>query len=201
MNKVWAIVLAAGKSTRMKQQKLLMPFNGKTIVETVIGKIRPVLKSNILIVLGSHYDEISRIINRLPVKSCFNKNFENGMLSSVICGYNSLPENADAALVFLGDQPQISTEVIQAVINAWKQSEKGIVIPTFNGKRGHPVLIETGYTAEINQLDPEKGLRQLMQKNADDIFEVEIEGAEILRDIDTPEDYEFEIKKEIINKK
>jgi len=195
MNKVWAIVLAAGKSTRMKQQKLLMPFNGKTIVETVIGKIRPVLKSNILVVLGSHHDEISRIINRLQVKSCFNKNFENGMLSSVICGFNSLPENADAALVFLSDQPQISTEVIQSVINAWNQSEKGIVIPTFNRKRGHPVLIETGYTAEINRLDPEKGLRQLMQKNADDIFEVETEGAEILRDIDTPEDYELEIKK------
>lgn len=195
MDKIWAIVLAAGKSTRMKQQKLLMPFNGKTIVETVIGKIRPVLKSNILVVLGSDYDEIGQKINQSQVESCFNKNFEQGMLSSVICGFNALPQKADAALVFLGDQPQISTEVILTVINAWKHSGKGIVIPAFNGKRGHPVLIETKYTAEISRLDPEKGLRQLMQKNANDTFEVEIEEPEILRDIDTPEDYEFEIKK------
>ena len=195
MNKVWAIVLAAGKSTRMKQQKLLMPFNGKTIVETVISKITPVLKPTIMVVLGSNQYEISSKISKLHVEFCINKNFEEGMLSSVVCGFNSIPESADAALVFLGDQPQVSTEVIQTVIKGWEHSEKGMVIPTFNGKRGHPVLIETKYKGEINRLDPEKGLRQLMQKFSEDIAEVEVAEGEILRDIDTPEDYEFEIKK------
>lgn len=195
MDKIWAIILAAGKSTRMKQQKLLMPFNGKAIVETVISKIMPVLKSNIMVVLGSNRIEIEEKINEYRVESCFNKNYEMGMLSSVVCGFNSIPESADAALVFLGDQPQISTEVIRDVIRTWKQSDKGMVIPTFNGKRGHPVLIETKYTEEINRLNPGKGLRQLMQKFSEDIVEVEVAEGEILRDIDTPEDYKFEIEK------
>jgi len=195
MDNIWAIVLAAGKSTRMKQQKLLMPFNGKTIIETVISKIMPVLKSNIMVVLGSNQDEINSKISKLQVEFCINKNFEEGMLSSVVCGFNSLPENAEVALVFLGDQPQIPTGVIQVVINAWKKSEKGIIIPTFKGKRGHPVLIETKYRAEINRLDPEKGLRQLMQKFSDDIAEIEVGEGEILRDIDTPADYKFEIER------
>lgn len=197
MNKIWAIVLAAGKSTRMKKQKLLLPFNGETIVETVVQKIAPVLKSNIVVVLGSHYNEIKQKISKLQVESCFNKNYENGMLSSVICGFNALPEDAEAAMVFLGDQPQISTNVIQKVAEAWIPSEKGIIIPTFNGKRGHPVLIDTKYKSAINNLDPNKGLRQLMEENQNDIEEVEIEAPEILRDIDTPEDYEFEINRKV----
>ena len=195
MDKIWAIVLAAGKSTRMKQQKLLMPFNGKTIVETVISKIIPVLKSNIMIVLGSNCNEIEPIIDQMQVQSCFNKNFEEGMLSSVVCGFNSLPDSAEAAIVFLGDQPQISTDVIQKVAEAWKHSDKGIVIPTFKGKRGHPVLIETNYKSDINLLDSSKGLRQLMIENPDDISEIEVAEDEILRDIDTPADYQFEIEK------
>ncbi|HKL32115.1 MAG TPA: nucleotidyltransferase family protein [Tangfeifania sp.] len=195
MDKIWAIILAAGKSTRMKQQKLLMPFNGKAIVETVISKIMPELKSNIMVVLGSNRDEIEEKICEYQVESCFNKNYEQGMLSSVVCGFNSIPKSAKAALVFLGDQPQISTEVVRKVIKGWEQSEKGIVIPTFDGRRGHPVLIETKYKTEINQLDPEKGLRQLMQKFSDDIAEIEVGEGEILRDIDTPADYKFEVEK------
>jgi CTP:molybdopterin cytidylyltransferase MocA len=195
MDKIWAIVLAAGKSTRMKRQKLLMPFNGKTIVETVIGKIRPVLKSNVLVVLGSNRHEIESRISRLQVESCFNKNFEEGMLSSVVCGFNSLPDDAEAALVFLGDQPQISTGVIRAVIKGRQQTNKGIVIPTYHGKRGHPVLIDTTYKEAVNRLDRQKGLRQLMQKFAEDIAEVETGKNEVLRDIDTPADYQFEIEK------
>jgi molybdenum cofactor cytidylyltransferase len=195
MDKIWAIVLAAGKSTRMKQQKLLMPFYGQTIVETIIQKISPVLKSNIVVVLGSHYNEIKQKISNLQVESCFNKNFETGMLSSVICGFNALPDDTEAVMVFLGDQPQISTDVIQKVAKAWKQSDIGIIIPTFNGRRGHPVLIGIKYKSKIRELDPSKGLRQLMVENPGDIIEVELEQSEILRDIDTPEDYEFEIKK------
>lgn len=197
MDKIWAIVLAAGKSTRMKQQKLLMPFNGQTIIETIIQKIFPVLESNIIVVLGSHCNEIRQKINKLQVKSCFNKDFENGMLSSVIYGFGALPEDAEAAMIFLGDQPHISTDVIQKVARAWKQSDKGIIIPTFNGRRGHPVLIGIKYKSKIRELDPSKGLRQLMVENPDDISEVELGQSEILRDIDTPEDYEFEIKRKV----
>lgn len=195
MDEIWAIVLAAGASTRMKTQKLLLPFNGKTIIETVIQNVALSVKTNIMVVLGSHRYEISRLIGQMPVKYCVNTDFINGMLSSVICGFRALPEYATAALIFLGDQPQISGTVAKKVIEAWRESKKGIIIPTFNGRRGHPSLIATKYIAEIEKLDHERGLRSLFIRFEEDIYIVECNTPEILRDIDTPEDYRFEINK------
>jgi molybdenum cofactor cytidylyltransferase len=195
MKEIWAIILAAGASTRMKQQKLLLPFNGKTIIETVVENVARSVNSNILVVLGSHREQIQEQIVNYVVKFCVNENYMNGMLSSAICGFRALPEDAKASLIFLGDQPQIPPQVTDLVIKAWNESGKGIVMPTFNGRRGHPALIETRYKAEIEQLDPEKGLRTLSEKFTDDVYEVECIIPEILRDIDTPEEYQYEINK------
>lgn len=195
MNEIWAIILAAGASTRMKSQKLLLPFNGITIIETVVENVARSVGSNIMVVLGSHSEEIKSAIENHKFHFCVNQNYMDGMLSSVICGFRDLPKEAKAALVFLGDQPQIPPKAAKLVINAWKKSKKGIVMPTFNGKRGHPVLIETRYKTEIENLDPEKGLRTLSEKYKNDVFEVECEIPEILRDIDTPAQYQSEINK------
>ena len=195
MNEIWAIILAAGASTRMKQQKLLLPFNGKTIIETVVENVARSVSSNILVVLGSHREQIFEQLVNYDVKFVVNDNYRNGMLSSVIYGFGGLPEEAKAVLIFLGDQPQIPSPVTDLVIEAWHQSKNGIVMPTFNGRRGHPVLIETRYKNEIEQLDPEKGLRVLAEKFKNDVYEVECNIPEILRDIDTPEEYQYEISK------
>jgi len=195
MSDVWAIVLAAGASSRMGTQKLLLPFGGKTVIEKVIEQVESVVKSNILVVLGSHRDEIRNKIGRPQVKYIHNELYMEGMLSSVICGFKALPDDVKAALLYLGDQPQIPSGIALQVISAWRQSGKGIVIPVFSGKRGHPVLIETRYMKEIEQLDPEQGLRMLSKKFSSDVQEVECTSQEILRDIDTPEDYQQEINK------
>ncbi|MGM0377992.1 MAG: nucleotidyltransferase family protein [Bacteroidota bacterium] len=195
MNEIWGIVLAAGSSRRMKKQKLLLPFKGKTIIETVIVNIVPALQKNIVVVLGANRNEISKEISKFQVRLVENQNHLSGMLSSVICGIGSLPESPKAVLVYLGDQPQIETDVTFKVIDAYKKSGKGIVIPVYKGKRGHPVLIDMKYRSEIKQLDPEKGLRQLMEKFRADIHKIECGRPEILRDIDTPQDYNFETSK------
>jgi len=200
MNEIWAIILAAGASTRMKKQKMLLPFNGKTIIETVVENAARSLNSNIVVVLGSHREAIQNKIDNYSVKFCVNENYLDGMLSSAICGFRALPKEAKAALIFLGDQPQIPSQATDLVIEAWHRSKKGIVMPTFNGRRGHPVLIETKFKAEIERLDPEKGLRTLAQKFKNDVYEVECNLPEILRDIDTPEEYEAEINKNQLNK-
>ena len=195
MNEIWAIILAAGASTRMKRQKLLLPFNGKTIIETVAENVRQSVNSNVMVVLGSHREQIREQFVNYNVKFCVNENYPDGMLSSVICGFRALPKEAKAALIFLGDLPQIPSFVTDLVIETWLKSGKGIVIPTFNGRRGHPVLIETKYNTEIKKLDPQKGLRLLSEKFKDDVFEVECNIPEILRDIDTPDEYQYEISK------
>ena len=189
MKEVWAIILAAGASTRMKRQKLLLPFNGKTIIETVVENAARSVNSNILVVLGSHREQILEQIVNYQVKFCVNENYLDGMLSSVICGFNALPFEAEAALIFLADQPHIPSKVTDLVTETWQKSGKGIVIPTFNGRRGHPVLIETRYKSEIEKLDPHRGLRTLSEIFKEDVTEVESDFAEILRDIDTPEEY------------
>ena len=190
---VCAIVLAAGASTRMKTQKMLLPFKGKTIVETVVDNALKVT-DKVVVVLGSHKNEISEKLSGRNISLAINENYLQGMLSSVICGFQNLPEKVDAVLIFLGDQPHIPSEAAELVVSEWRNSEKGIVIPTFNGKRGHPVLIETRYKNEIENLDIEKGLRQLMEIRKNDILEVDCQYPGILRDIDTPEEYNEEIK-------
>ncbi len=194
MKEVWAIILAAGASTRMKRQKLLLPFNGKTMIETVVENVTNTVVTNIMVVLGSHSEEIISIIGNHNLHFCVNRNYMDGMLSSAICGFRALPPEAKAALIFLGDQPQIPPQATGLVIDAWLHSQNGIVMPTFNGRRGHPVLIETRYKSEIEKLDPDKGLKTLSEKFINDVLEVKCNIPEILRDIDTPEEYESEIK-------
>jgi molybdenum cofactor cytidylyltransferase len=112
----------------------------------------------------------------------------------VKCGFRFLPKESGAALVFLGDQPMIGPEIIDQVIIAYRESGKGIVIPVYNKKRGHPVLIDYKYMEEISLLSPVEGLRALSQKFHDDVLETEVKTPDILKDIDTREDYINELK-------
>jgi molybdenum cofactor cytidylyltransferase len=195
MDDVWGIVLAAGASTRMKTQKMLLPFAGKTVIETVVDRIFGALKKNIMVVLGSHQDEIVPLIENLQVPYCINENYMHGMHTSVICGFCSLPARAKAALIVLGDQPQIKNQTIDLLTKEWQRCGKGIVIPAVNGRRGHPVLIETRFREAICSIGPGEGLRGFINSHQDDICEVECGNPDILRDMDTPEDYLREINK------
>ena len=193
MNDVWAIVLAAGRSTRMGTQKLLLPFGEKTIVECVVENILNSGITKVVVVLGANCAEIEEVLKLWPIKTVRNENFQDGMHTSVISGVKTLPLNAKAVLIFLGDQPFISGTVVQNVVEAWKNSGKGIIIPLNKGKRGHPPLFDMKFRHELSNLDPEIGLRSVAQKFPKDICEVETFCAEIVRDIDTPDDYANEL--------
>jgi molybdenum cofactor cytidylyltransferase len=184
-----AIILAAGSSSRMGTQKMLLPFGESTILETVIENILSSSVDSILVVLGANHDEIHEVIKPWPVEVCFNKNHQSGMLSSVICGMNALPDDTGTVLVYLGDQPGISPRVTDTLLEAFHESICEIVIPVTNQRRGHPLLVDFKYKSEIEKLDPEKGLRALMLQFPEDVLEAEIEAPGILLDIDTPEEY------------
>lgn len=186
---IWALVLAAGESKRMGRSKQLLPFADTTILETVIDHITQSTVDDTLVVLGSNREKIEEVIKDLPVKSVYNPSFKEGMLSSVQKGFVTLPEEAEAVLVFLGDQPMIPSSVIDQIIKAYRFSEKGIVIPIYDQKRGHPVLISTRYRKDVSNVDPKIGLRELIHNHPEDILEVALDSSSILEDIDTPEDY------------
>jgi len=194
---VWAMILGAGESKRMGKSKLLLPFGNKAIIETVIANVSSSKADETLVVLGSGWEKIEKKIKKLPVKITVNPDFKKGMLSSVLCGLKALPEDAQAFLVLLGDQPAVSTEVINEIIDAFKRTKKGIVLPIHKNDRGHPVLIDMKYRDEVKRLSPEVGLRGLVYNHPEDILEVKVKTSSILQDIDNPEDY----KKELIKNK
>lgn len=191
---IGAMILAAGLSKRMGKPKLLLPFGDKTIIETVANNVLRSEADKILVVLGSDAEKVKKKIKNLPLKIIVNPDYQKGMLSSVQWGFRNLPDNTQAVLVLLGDQPGISATVINKVINAYKRTKKGIVIPVYNNNRGHPALIDIKYRKDIKNLNPDIGLRDLVYNHPEDTFEVEVESPSILQDIDDPDDYRKELK-------
>jgi xanthine dehydrogenase accessory factor len=187
------VILAAGKSERMGQQKLLMSYAGKTILENIVEKALDSNAGNVKVVVGSHRNKVCDLLKDHPVQIVENTDFDKGMLSSVQCGFNALSSTARAGMILLGDQPMVQTLVIDKLIDSFEKTGKGIIIPVYNTKKGHPVLIDTKYIPQINQLNPSIGLRQLMEECSEDIHELEVETNTILKDIDTIEDYKREL--------
>ncbi|MGA1977882.1 MAG: nucleotidyltransferase family protein [Bacteroidales bacterium] len=189
MDEIWVIILAAGESVRMKVPKMLLPFGGTTVIETVIRNALDSEADNIAVVLGSGKEDILKLIENMPVKCCINDNYKEGMLSSIKHGFSFLPVHFRAALVMPGDQPMVGPDVINMLISAYRASGKGIVIPAFSGKRGHPVLIDRKYRPEIEALRNGSTLRHLIHDHGFDILDIKIDTPDILNDIDTFDDY------------
>jgi molybdenum cofactor cytidylyltransferase len=189
MSENWAIILAAGESVRMKTNKLLLPYLGKTILETVIENTLQAGIRNILVVLGAFHEEMKKALNSLPVQICYNSEYKTGMLSSVLCGLRNIPPSAKAVLVVPGDQPLIPGKVATQLLQEYHRSGKGIVVPVYKGKRGHPLLFDLKYRNNVPEIGRDEGLRALLSRFPQDVVEVETGMPGILRDIDTPEDY------------
>ena len=193
MGGLWAIILAAGESKRMGFPKMLLPFNGISMLENVIRNIKGSVIDNTLVILGAEREALTELVSKSSVTYCFNDNYKEGMLSSVKCGFRNLPSDFEAVLVFQGDQPFISSKVINMVIEGYRSSGKGIVIPVYEKKRGHPILIDRKYRKEIETLDKQEGLRSLSRKFSEDVMEVKTDDRGILRDFDTYDEYKKEL--------
>jgi len=193
MGEIWAVILAAGESKRMGYPKMLLPFHDSTMIECVIASVTKSNVNKILIVLGAEKDTLTQLADKLHIEYCLNENYKEGMLSSVQCGFKNLPSACKASFVFQGDQPLITFNTIDTLINAYKSSGRGIIIPVYKNKRGHPILIDMKYRSEIDKLSHTKGLRSLSYKFSYDVLEVETDESGILRDFDTFEQYTKEI--------
>lgn len=187
-----SIILAAGESKRMGFPKMLLEFMGKTMIETVIGNVSDSDTDDILVILGAHHDKIVDLVRKNDVKYCFNENYREGMLSSVQCGFRNLPQDTRAVLVFQGDQPYIAPSLVNRIIETYRSGGKGIVMPVFNNKRGHPLLLDIKYGPVVENLDPGDGLRAISYLYSDDVEEVETDDPGILKDFDTYDDYKRE---------
>lgn len=193
-DKIVAVVLAAGLSRRMGRPKQLLPFGRRTVLQTVVDMLQSVPVEQIIVVVGHRSDEV---VTLLPpgVRAVVNEDYVSGMFSSVLAGLGALPPDTEGMLLLLGDQPQIRAEVVRAVIDRFKTGDRGLVIPETDGKRGHPVMIDVRkYADEMRRLDGSEGLKPVVRGHPEDTAIVAIEDEAILRDMDTPEDYERELK-------
>jgi molybdenum cofactor cytidylyltransferase len=173
----------------MGEQKLLLPYGEGSIITTVLHHVLRSQVDSVHLILGADQERIREEVKSLPVKICFNPDHRSGMLSSVICGWRSLPEKTGGVLIFLGDQPHIPPGVSNAILEAYHRSHHDIVVPRYGNRKGHPLLVDYLYKEEIERLDPEVGLRSLMHRFPEDVLELDMEEPGILLDIDTPDDY------------
>lgn len=178
----------------MGTAKMLLPFEDSTIIESVIGNVMQSNADDVLVVVGADRERLEEKIGQLPVKIIPNPNYISGMLSSVQCGFEHADSNAEAAVVVLGDQPSLSPATIDHLIDAHRRTKKGIVLPVYHKRRGHPILIDMKYKKAIRRLNPHVGLRELIHKHTEDICEVDVGTNSVLQDIDTPRDYKRETK-------
>ncbi len=199
---IHGILLAAGLSTRMGQPKQLLPFGKSTIVETVVDNMLNAKFHQVIVVVGHCADQIKPVLGQRPVKIVFNPDYRDGMLTSAQKGIRSLDlvnakneSNRDAFSLMLVDQPFVTHELINKVIDAYVQTDKDIVLPSYNNRRGHPVIFRKKYAEKILALGADSGgVRALYTSYSDDIYYVNVDTDAVLRDIDYMEDYKKAIK-------
>lgn len=192
---ICAIVLAAGESRRMGVQKLLLPFGAKTVIAHIVDQLLPSVVGKVIVVTGHESGKVAEALSGAPqrVSIVENPDYPSGMLSSVRCGIRALPSGCHAAMVCLGDQPSVTTDLVNDLVHAFKGSDKGIVVPVFEGKRGHPILFSERYYGEVLTRFDDAGLRGLLHAYQDDVFELAVSTPAVLSDIDYPDDYRREI--------
>lgn len=187
------ILLAAGESSRMQGAfKPLLKWGKRTVIGECVHQMGASQLAEIFVVLGHREMEIRQTLSGSGVQYIINENYQRGMLSSVKAGLSLISPNADAALFALVDQPMITKDIIDNLIDSFSAGEKGVALPTYRGKRGHPVIITAKYFDEIMQLDEDspEGLRQFIDRRRGDTLEVPVDTTAVLEDIDLPEDYE-----------
>ncbi len=189
-----AILLAAGESQRMGHPKALLPWGGITVLEQIASVFAAAGIRDIVIVTGGARKQVEALVLELgkvfPVRAVFNPKYAIGeMLNSIQIGLEALGSKTRAAIIGLGDQPQIHENVVRRICTAFVQTNKPLIIPSFNNRRGHPWLMSRSAWPEFMALSSVQTPRDFLNKHGKDIFYLPVETESILLDLDTPQDY------------
>ncbi len=191
---IGAVVLAGGMSRRMGQPKVLLPWGGRrTIIEHIIEQLSLARVPQITVVTGHRAGEVRQVVSRVGADVVHNDKYTTGeMLSSLKTGLRAMPVHISAALVVLGDQPRIQPKIITQVMMAYAEGAGEIVAPSYQMRRGHPILIDRRFWPEILDLPDSGSPRDVIDRHKDRIAYVNVDTDSVLRDVDTPEDYRQE---------
>jgi molybdenum cofactor cytidylyltransferase len=188
---VAGLVLAAGKSRRMGRPKMTLPWGDSTIIGHVVRTLLQAGLSPVIVVTGGGQADVEAALKDLPVVIVFNPEFDaGGMISSVHAGLRALGQAVSAALIVLGDQPQIQASVVQALLQEYENTAASLIVPSYAMRRGHPWLVDRPLWPDILALQYPLTLRDFLDERSSQIHYLSVDSASVIQDIDTPEQYE-----------
>jgi molybdenum cofactor cytidylyltransferase len=191
-----AVVLSAGESSRMGRAKALLPIEGQTFIERIVGALKQGGIERIIVVLGFNAEEIRRQIVGLPVEILVNPHYKLGQLSSLQVALRHLDADKSCAgtMVHLVDHPYIDPKLVSLMLQRFDESTYSIVVPRHQGKRGHPVIFSRKVFGELLDAPMDQGAKAVVNAHRDATLEIDAEDAGITLDIDTPELYRQHVK-------
>jgi molybdenum cofactor cytidylyltransferase len=192
---IFGVVPAGGTSTRMGRPKLSLPFRGRTVLECVLDALRLGGCDELLVVLGPQSADLEPLASKAGVHRCVLPEQTPDMRTTVEVGLRWLeqhlrPRDCDAWLLAPADHPTLDASVVQSLCKAFvARPDKSIVVPTYNGKRGHPVLLSWKHVRGVRNHPAGEGLNTYLRRQEPEVLELPVETPEVLTDLDTPEDY------------
>jgi molybdenum cofactor cytidylyltransferase len=192
--KISAILLGAGESRRMGRDKLILPWGKKTLFERCLQVLLRSKIQEVIVVLNHRRGEMAHRLSGKKVKVLFNDHPEKGMSSSIRKGLQALDPKSTGILIALGDMPFIKIRTINALIKAFNRENGRIVVPSFRGRRGHPVIFHRKYEEELLRLRGDEGGKTILLKHPEDVRVIPVRSEGVIRDIDTWEEYRKELR-------
>ncbi|MSO64867.1 MAG: 4-diphosphocytidyl-2C-methyl-D-erythritol kinase [Alphaproteobacteria bacterium] len=188
MPRIAAIVLAAGRSSRMGANKLLADIDGRPMVSHVVDAVAKSLAVSTVVVTGHEADRVRAALGHWAVSVVHNPDFAAGLSGSLRAGLTAVGDDIDGVVIALGDMPAIKPEHLDRLIAAFNPTEGRVIcVPTSGGKRGNPVLWSRAYFDEMGRLAGDVGARQMIADHADQVCEVPLDDPAIFLDLDTPQ--------------
>ena len=196
MERIAGIVLAAGESARMGADKALLKWGDTTFLEHLRAVLKNAGVSLVRVVLGANAEGVLKQIRLPPVEVVLNRQWHQGMLTSVVAGLDSLPHGlVDAALVCLVDHPCVSSALIRTLVEKFHTTGKLVVLPTCQGRRGHPVVFAAKLFDELRAAPLAVGARHVVRQHPADVLEVPTDEEGVLLNINDPAAYEKILQK------
>jgi len=184
-----AIVLAAGRSSRMGTSKALLPLGSGSVIERVVRSVLQAGVGDILVVTGHGAEHLAPVLDGLRAREVHNPDWEVGMFSSVQAGVRTLSDGVEAFFVLPVDCPLVGPKVLERLLQSFHEGERGILYPSCCGRRGHPPLISGRYRDALLQANKGDNLRSFLERHPGDVLDVQVEDITVLMDMDTAEDH------------
>ena len=184
-----AILLGAGESKRMGFDKLSLPWGKKTVFERCLETLLRSKVQELVIVLGLRNKGVGNLLRGKNIKVVSNPHAEAGMSTSIRRGLQAIHPRSDGILIALGDQPFLKTRTINLLIRNFAQGKGGIIVPSFQGRRGHPVIFHKRYRKELLNLKGDVGGKSLLERYPRDVIIVPVKSEGVVKDINTWQDY------------